>query len=92
MEDELRSSTEIIAHLDKCLIEGFRDDPADSPYLRGYEAALNLWKFLIEFGSIDPNSLVEQQLVSLCTKADELYRAGFLDALVHVNDDLSPLN
>jgi hypothetical protein len=86
----LRSTTEIIAHLERCLKEGFRDDPADTPFLRGYEGALSLWKVLLETGSINPNSLAEEQLIRLCAKADEDYRAGFFEALIHINEDLSP--
>ena len=84
-------TTEIIAHLERCLKEGFRDDPADTPFLRGYEAALSLWKILLETGFITPRSPVEEKLIPLCTNANELYRAGFLQALVHVNEDLSPV-
>jgi hypothetical protein len=90
-ESNLRSTTEIIAHLERCLKEGFRDDPADTPFLRGYEAALSLWKILLETGFIKPNSPIEEQLIPLCTKGNEDYRAGFLEALVHVNEDLSPV-
>ena len=91
-ENNLRSAAEIIAHLERCLEEGFRDDPADTPFLRGYEAALSLWKVLIESGFINPNSLAEEQLIRLCTNDNEDYRARFLAALVHVNEDLSPVH
>ena len=91
-ENNLRPKTEIIAHLERCLREGFGDAPADTPYLRGYEAALLLWKVLLESGFISPSSLAEEQLIRLCKKANEDYRAGFLEALVHVNQDLSPVH
>jgi hypothetical protein len=84
-------STEIIAHLKRLLEEGFRDNPADTPYLRGYEAALSLWKILLETGFLNPKSPVEERLIPLCANANEDYRAGFLQALVHVNEDLSPV-
>jgi hypothetical protein len=91
-ENNLRSTTEIIAHLERCLKEGFRDDPADTPFLRGYEAALSLWKVLLESGLINPNSLAEEQLIRFCKNDSEDYRAGFLAALVDVNEDLSPVH
>jgi hypothetical protein len=88
----LHTTTEIIAHLERCLKEGFRDDPADTPFLRGYEAALSLWKVLLESGLINPNSLAEEQLIRFRKNDSEDYRAGFLAALVHVNADLSPVH
>jgi hypothetical protein len=85
----LRSSAEIITHLEDCL-DGFSYYPADTSFLRGYEAALFVWKFMIKSGSINPSTLVEEQLIGLCPKATEDYRSGFLTALVDVNDDFSP--
>ena len=90
-ENKLSSSNDIIAHLECCL-DGFREYPADTPFLRGYKAALSLWKVMIESGSINPNSFVEEQLIRLCTKDDEHYRAGFWAALIDVNDDLSTVH
>jgi hypothetical protein len=78
-----------MAHLEKCLKEVFRDAPADTPFLCGYEAALTLWKFLLETGFIDSNSTVGEQIIRLRTTVFEDYRAGFLEALAHIGEDFS---
>jgi hypothetical protein len=87
----LRSTSEVMAHLEKCLRQGFEDEPADTPFLCGYEAALTLWKFWLETGFIDSNSTVEEQIIRLRTMIVEDYRAGFLEALAHIGDDFSPV-
>jgi hypothetical protein len=80
----VKSIAEITAHLDRMLKAVFGDCPADTPFTRGYEAALSLWKILIETGFFRLDLPVEEQLIPLCTTDNELYRAGFLEALIHV--------
>jgi hypothetical protein len=85
----MKTSIEIVSHLKRCLEEGFGDDPADTPFLLGYEAALTRWKGAIESGMMDHKLLLEDQLIRFCKEDDGDFRAGFLEALVHVNHDLS---
>ena len=70
-------------------IEAFQSHPADTPFLRGYEAAVTEWKRAIDNNLMDERKLMELQLVRFCPSNDPDFRTGFWSAVTDVNEDLA---
>jgi hypothetical protein len=73
-------------------LEAFKEDPADTPFLEGYETAVREWKRMIEERHVEERTLMEVKLIALCANSDSNFRAGFLSALRDINEDLMPTN